>query len=53
VGNDPAMERERRCPYCDSVVRVEAKFCENCGRPVQETVKLLKEEGDGSDNSRD
>lgn len=32
------------CPHCQSELRVTAKFCEDCGKPVQEEMKAFVEQ---------
>jgi len=27
--------KKKKCPFCKSINEVRRKFCENCGRPIQ------------------
>ena len=29
-----------KCPYCGEEVAIVAKFCGNCGKPIQEAIKM-------------
>jgi len=40
-----------KCPYCGEEVAIVSKFCGNCGKPIQEAIKMHIERERGGEHA--